>query len=121
MTEILLGPLDEFPEGDYRVLAVGEFQLGVFHFDGRLTAWENHCPHAEGPVCQGRVFNKVDEALLPDQTSVGLHFGAARHVVCPWHGFEFNLQTGEHPGDARYRLRAVPLEVREALVFAQIP
>jgi nitrite reductase/ring-hydroxylating ferredoxin subunit len=25
--------------------------------------------------------------------------------VCPWHGWEWNLETGQHAGDRRRRLR----------------
>jgi nitrite reductase/ring-hydroxylating ferredoxin subunit len=33
------------------------------------------------------------------------------HIVCPWHGYEFNLRTGQHPGSAMHRLRPAKLEV----------
>lgn len=121
MSEILLGEITEFPENDWRVVAIGDFEVGVFHYDGALVAWENNCPHHQGPVCQGRLINRVDEGLLPDQTSTGLKFTADRHIICPWHGYEFNIKTGRHPGDPRIRLREVPVAVRGSQVFAQIP
>jgi nitrite reductase/ring-hydroxylating ferredoxin subunit len=33
---------------------------------------------------------------------------------CPWHGWEFDLRTGEHLVDPQNRLKAVPVE-NEAL------
>ena len=121
MTEIRIGTLDEFPAEDYRILAVGAFEFGVFHYDGRLVAWENNCPHFNGPACQGRVFHKVGETILADGSSGGLAFEKIRQVICPWHGYEFNLETGRHPGDPRMRLREVPLAIRGDVVFAQLP
>jgi nitrite reductase (NADH) small subunit len=121
MTEVLLGTLEDFPEGDCRVLAVGDFELGVFRVDGRVVAWENQCPHFQGPVCQGRLFNKVEETILADGTSAGLAFGSRRHVICPWHGYEFDIETGRHPGDTRYRLRSVDVTLRGQEVWAVVP
>ena len=50
---------------------------------------------------------------MPDQTSRGLRFTKDRHVVCPWHGYEFDLDTGRHPGDPRVRLRPIPVRVAD--------
>ena len=121
MTDVNLGPLDAFPADDWRVFAIGEFEVGVFRYGEHVVAWENQCPHAGGPICQGKMFRKVDESIREDRTSLGLYFGGDHHVVCPWHGFEFNLETGLHPGDARFRLSAVPLTIRDSQVFVTLP
>ena len=42
------------------------------------------------------------------------------NVVCPWHGMEFDIETGEHPTDARFRLRRVPVRVDKGAVFVEI-
>jgi nitrite reductase/ring-hydroxylating ferredoxin subunit len=121
MTEILVGAVEDFPDNDGRVLAIGGFEVGVFRFGDELVAWENHCPHAAGPACQGKVFRKVGETIAEDRTSQGMYFSGEHQIVCPWHGFEFNLRTGRHPGDGRYRLRPVPLTVRNDSVFLELP
>ena len=87
----------------------------------RLVAYENRCPHYGGPVCQGRLFNRVEEIIMPDQTSRGLRFTKDMHVVCPWHGYEFSLDTGRHPGDPRVRLRPVPVRVRDDAIYIEAP
>jgi nitrite reductase (NADH) small subunit len=101
MSEIMIGHCGEFADGDYRVLAIGELEIAIFRLNGRFVAYENRCPHRGGPVCQGKLFNGVEEIIRPDQTSRGLRFGQARHVVCPWHGYEFDLETGQHPRATR--------------------
>jgi nitrite reductase/ring-hydroxylating ferredoxin subunit len=58
---------------------------------------------------------------MPDQTSRGLRFTQDRHVVCPWHGYEFNLDTGRHPGDPRMRLRSIPVRVSDDGIYIEAP
>ena len=94
MTEIMVGACSELADGDHRIVAIGELEVGIFRLGDRFVAYENRCPHHGGPVCQGKLFNRVEEIIMPDQTSRGLRFSKDRHVVCPWHGYEFDLDTG---------------------------
>jgi nitrite reductase/ring-hydroxylating ferredoxin subunit len=119
--ERVVGELKELAEGDFRVFALDAFEVGIFRAGDRLLAYENVCPHAGGPVCQGKILNRVEEALTPDKKSVGLKFSERRHVVCPWHGYEFDIETGCHPGDATMRLRRVKVEVRNGQIYVRVP
>lgn len=112
MNEIMVGELREFAEGGYRVLRVDDFEFGIFRQGGRLTAYENYCPHDGGPVCQGKVIPRVEEELASDQTSRGLRFSDRRNIVCPWHGWEFDIRTGQSYCDPRrFRVKAFPVHV----------
>ena len=35
------------------------------------------------------------------------------HIVCPWHGYEYNIKTGEHPGHPGLKLRRATVMVRD--------
>ncbi len=117
MSAVRIGRFDDLKDGDYRIVAIDAFEVGVFRDKDALVAYENRCPHAEGPVCQGRIFNRVEETLDEGQRHVGLRFSGDRHIVCPWHGWEFNLATGRHPGDPRMRLKSVGVEVRDGDIY----
>src|SRR5580693_9463367 len=121
MNEIMVGELSEFTEGGYRVLRVDTFEFGIFREGDRLVAYENHCPHDGGPVCQGKVIPRVEEELAPDQTSRGLRFSKKRNIVCPWHGWEFDIESGRHCGDPKYRERSVAVRVGDNRVYVSIP
>ena len=107
----MVGDFSEFADGNYRVLKVDSFEFGIFRQGDRLIAYENHCPHDGGPVCQGKVIPRVEEELAPDQTSRGLRFSKKQNIVCPWHGWEFDIESGRHCGDPKYRLRPVDVQV----------
>jgi nitrite reductase/ring-hydroxylating ferredoxin subunit len=121
MNEIMIGHLSDFSDQDHRILAVGELEVGIFRRGTKLYAYENSCPHYGGPVCQGKIFNRVLETLAPDQTSTGLKFSSEEHIVCPWHGYEYSLVTGSHPGDAALRLTALDVRLDDDRVYLRVP
>ncbi|MBI2749285.1 MAG: Rieske (2Fe-2S) protein [Burkholderiales bacterium] len=121
MSEVLVGELAQIADGDHRVFLVGSLEVGLFRQGERVIGWENRCPHAGGPVCQGKIYRKVDEALGPDRKSLGLRFTATPQIVCPWHGYEFDVATGRHPGDPKFRLKAVQVAVRDGHIYVRAP
>ena len=85
--------------------------VGIFRFRGELRAYENVCAHQGGPACQGRIVPRVREKLDESRRSQGLVFDEdSMHVVCPWHGFEYDIATGRHPGRPDFALRAFEVE-----------
>src|SRR5258707_1070482 len=112
---------DALKNGKPDAVRVESFEFGIFREGDRLVAYENHCPHDGGPVCQGKVIPRVEEELAPDQTSRGLRFSKKRNIVCPWHGWEFDIESGRHCGDPKYRLRPVDVRVRDNRVYVSIP
>ena len=117
MPDIRIGKFDDIRDGDHKVYATNGREVGIFRVGEKLHAWENHCPHAGGPICQGKIFGQVGEVLREDKTSGGLCYTGRKHVVCPWHGFEFDIETGRHPGDPHTRLRGIPVSVRDGEIY----
>lgn len=118
MTEYRAGRLDEFREGHRVLLKCGDAEIGVFMVDGELYAWYNECAHRGGPVCQGRIMKRVVEPVDRDGMVRTLQYHAEdTHIVCPWHGYEYNIKTGEHPAHAGLKLRAAAVAVRNGGVY----
>ena len=105
MPEVSIGRAADFPESSRRVVAIGDLEVGVFFFDGRFTAYENRCPHMGGPACQGKILPRVTEVIAADGTSEGFAFAPAHNVICPWHGYEYDMATGECVADRKLRLK----------------
>jgi nitrite reductase/ring-hydroxylating ferredoxin subunit len=106
MAEQFVGKIAEFKDGDRRIIFAGDNEIGVFRHEGRFYAYSNFCLHQGGPACEGLTIAKVEERLLPDKTSQGLYFSETEmHFVCPWHGYEYDMKTGECVSDRRLKLR----------------
>ena len=122
MREVAIGRASLFPDPGRQVVALEGAEIGVFCVTGRFTAFENVCPHLGGPVCQGKIIPRVQEGVAEDKTSLGLAFSKDQiNVACPWHGYEFDVQTGRHQGNPHLRLRAVKIEVVDGDLVVTIP
>jgi nitrite reductase/ring-hydroxylating ferredoxin subunit len=122
MPEVNIGPASDFDDPGRKIIGFPRFEVAVFKLDGEFFAYLNHCPHQGGPACQGKIIAKVDEIIAEDRTSKGMAFSKTRmHVVCPWHGFEFDIRTGVHPGNARARLRKMKVAVSGGDVVVTVP
>lgn len=91
---IEVAPVADFPPGERYVLDVEGVVVCVRNVDGDYYAIEGSCAHRGGPICQGTV-ESVEAEDRRDERSE-----AERLVRCPWHGWEYDLATGEQLGPA---------------------
>jgi nitrite reductase (NADH) small subunit len=95
----------DLPEGGRTFVTCGGRRIGVIRAKGKLHAFLNTCPHQGGPVCEGLIIHRVEEIITADKTYHGMRFSENDvHLVCPWHGWEFNIETGRCAGDGRHGL-----------------
>ena len=122
VAELYVGQVDEFGDRDRKIIAQGDLEIGIFHVDGEFYAYENNCAHQGGPACQGKIINRVEEIIHEtEKTAHGLKFSETDvHIVCPWHGFEYNVKTGRHPGSKNVRLKPYRVTVRDSEVYVTI-
>ena len=120
MTEYRAGNVGDFKEGARLLLKCGEAEIGIFLVDGAFYAWHNECAHRGGPVCQGRIMKRVVEPVQSDGTVRTLQYGEDTHIVCPWHGYEYDIKTGEHPGHAALKLHKASITVRDGGVYVTL-
>ena len=122
MREVNIGPASEFADPGRKLIGFERFEVAVFKIGGEFHAYLNHCPHMGGPACQGKMIAKVEEVIADDRTSKGMTFSKSKmHVVCPWHGFEFDIRTGIHPGNPKARLRRIKVAVAGGDVVISVP
>lgn len=109
-----VGDVEELTAAGRKLVRVGDREVVVFAVDGGWCAYENRCPHAGGPVCEGRIMPRVEAEIFPTGEMGELRFSEDEfHLVCPWHGWEFDLRTGVSATDRRRRLRRFQVEEHE--------
>lgn len=102
--------INELPPGARLIAQVPAFgkiiEIGVFNVGGCLVAYRNVCPHAGAPVCVG----KVCGTTLPGAVGEYVLAREGEILRCPWHGWEFDLLSGEHLVDEKMKLRAYDVQ-----------
>jgi nitrite reductase/ring-hydroxylating ferredoxin subunit len=90
--EIFIGEAGEIAVGKFRIIRQGALNIGVTRLaDGSLRAVRNTCPHKGAPICRGTI-----GGTWPPSAPGELDYGREGEIlVCPWHGFEYDLKTGE--------------------------
>lgn len=105
--EIPIGAAKQLAEQRQSVHQVGDAIVAVFFHEGSYFAVEDRCPHRAGPLSEGVLFSSEEGSVK---------------VVCPWHGSEFELQSGDIlKGPARRCLKTFPVGVRDGQVFVGMP
>jgi nitrite reductase (NADH) small subunit len=96
-------------------------EIGIFRRGEEFHAFENVCAHQGGPVCSGVVIGKVEQILRDDKTVASERESPDDlHVICPWHGVEYEIETGECVTDRRMRLRRFEVDLEDGDLFVTI-
>ncbi len=113
---VLVGRRSELVDGTQRIVSVdSSTDVGVIAYQGALFSYESRCSHQGGPVCEGSVIGLVEPRLGENGEMLGERFSESEpHLVCPWHGVEFRLFTGDCLTIPGARLRAYDLEVDDS-------
>jgi nitrite reductase/ring-hydroxylating ferredoxin subunit len=99
--------LGELPPGATRIVQVAGREIGLFNVDGRVYAVRNSCPHRAAPLCLGR----LSGTTLPSKPYEYVYGRQGLVLRCPWHGWEFDLETGAPLVDHGLRARTYPVEI----------
>jgi nitrite reductase/ring-hydroxylating ferredoxin subunit len=102
-------------ERDGRVVArVNGREVGVIaEPDGTVHGIRNRCPHHGGPLCLGHVGERVEG-------NPGVYELTGRRTLrCPWHGWEFDLESGVCLDEETLRVAVYPARVEEGRVLVQ--
>ncbi|MBL4762868.1 MAG: NifU family protein [Gammaproteobacteria bacterium] len=67
--------LDSIPQGKIKVATIADNEVLLSRFDNKVTCYQNACAHMGMPLDMGDINNGI--------------------LVCPHHGFEYSLETGE--------------------------
>jgi nitrite reductase/ring-hydroxylating ferredoxin subunit len=81
----------EIPPGTSKVVVVAGHPVALFNVGGTFYALSNVCLHRGGPIGEGSLDGST--------------------VTCPWHGWEYDVSTGENTTNPVARLRRFAVHV----------
>ncbi len=90
------------PSGKGETVELGGRRIAVFNVDGQFYALDDTCPHRGGPLGPGWIE------------------GEKCTVVCPLHGWEFDLKTGACLTVPSRPVRSHPVRVVEGMVCVSV-
>lgn len=86
-----VGRVEDFPVGVLtRVEIPGKDIFVLRTSEGPFFAVKNTCPHQGAPICLGR----VDGTFLPSEPGEFALGYAERMIRCPYHAYEYDLESG---------------------------
>lgn len=112
--------VDELQPGERMIVTVDGQSIGVFNVDGEYHAILNRCQHEGGPVCDGKVQDALVGEYLGPGERVKETFSDTPAIACPWHGWEYDLTTGDHLGDPDVSLPTFEVAVRDGMVCLEL-
>jgi nitrite reductase/ring-hydroxylating ferredoxin subunit len=92
--------VEDVPEGSLRTVRVGEEEITLAHCDAGVYATQAHCIHLQGPLGEG----ELDGCVL----------------TCPWHGWQYDVRTGENEFDRAIQLRTYDVEVADGEIRVRV-
>jgi nitrite reductase/ring-hydroxylating ferredoxin subunit len=100
-TYVTVGRVEDVPPGSVRPFRVGEEEIAVAHCEDGIFATQGHCLHLQGPLGHGRV---AEGCVL----------------TCPWHGWQYDVRTGENEFDRAIKLQTYEVQVEDGQIRVRI-
>jgi nitrite reductase (NADH) small subunit len=101
MSFVKVASLSQLPADSVTEVTVGNDTYALCHVGGRVTALSGTCLHRGGPLGQG-----------------ALH---GNNVVCPWHGWEWDCQTGANDFDPTQKVATYAVSVEGDDILLEVP
>lgn len=90
-----------FAENDILEVEIGDRKICIASTSSGLRACSSRCPHAGGNMALGKLDKKGN-------------------IVCPVHGYNFNLNSGRDTNFEGYFLKIYPIKEEEQGIFVGI-
>jgi nitrite reductase/ring-hydroxylating ferredoxin subunit len=88
---ITVAQVHDIPPGTGRTVEAKGIWIAVFNVAGTFYAIDNTCPHAGGPLGEGKLCGTA--------------------VECPWHGWKFSILTGQREDNPNFEVACCPVRV----------
>jgi len=90
---VTVARVEDVPPGTLTTVHAGDETIALAHVDGDFYAVQGECLHLQGPLGEGR----LEDCILS----------------CPWHGWQYDVRTGENEFDRAIKLRCYEVRVED--------
>ena len=112
-----IGHIDDFPIGMVIEVTIEDSIIGVVRTLQGIYAFGSLCPHQGAPMCAG----VVTGTMLASQRNQYIYGLDGLILQCPWHGYEFHLDSGRSVGAVvRGRLPVYETQLRGQEIYVQL-
>lgn len=107
-----IASVEDIPVGGRKIVEINRMSIGVFNVKGQFYALLNYCPHNGAELCKGKIYGTNLESDVHEYI-----YGKDQEIIrCPWHGWEFDIKTGESLFDDQVRAKSYPVKVIDGQV-----
>lgn len=106
---------DDIEDGERVVVDIEGREIAVFYSNDEYHALSNYCTHQGGPACEGLLSGTLDV----DEDDELIWACDDEIVACPWHGWEFDITSGEHLASDDYRLPSYDVHVIDGDLYVE--
>jgi nitrite reductase/ring-hydroxylating ferredoxin subunit len=97
---IRVAAVSDVPPGTAKEVMADEQVVALFNVEGTFYAMDGVCPHAGGPLGEGTLRGTI--------------------VTCPWHGWQFDVESGENCLNRRMTHKCHVVKVEGGDVFVEV-
>ncbi|QLC35385.1 Rieske 2Fe-2S domain-containing protein (plasmid) [Halarchaeum sp. CBA1220] len=121
MSEHAIATADELEDGERKLIEVAGREIALFRIEGEYHAYTNWCAHQGGPACEGSVTGTAAADFDRDDLETSLEWCKEGEVLnCPWHGWEYDISSGDCLSKEGTRLPAHPVRVEDEEVVVSL-
>ena len=118
MSRHVVAAVADIPPGTRKLVTVKGRPIAIFNLKGEFHGLHNKCPHQGGSLCDGLVTGLI-ESSEPGQFTYSRQ---GEIVRCPWHGWEFDIRTGQSYCDpTRIQTRSYSVAVTHGQALVEGP
>jgi nitrite reductase/ring-hydroxylating ferredoxin subunit len=90
----------DLPPGTVAAVKAGDEEIALAHCDGGFYAVQGHCLHLQAPLGEG----KLEHCVL----------------TCPWHGWQYDVRTGQNEFDLAIQLLTYDVQVEDGEIRVRL-
>jgi 3-phenylpropionate/trans-cinnamate dioxygenase ferredoxin subunit len=118
MARHVVATTSEIAPGANKVVTIGAREIVVFNIKGEYFALLNRCPHEGAPICKAALVAHIHS----DEPGSYIRTREGEMLRCPWHGWEFDVRTGQSYSDpSHWRIRSYAVSVEPGETLAKGP